>query len=124
MKVKIKSINNKGDYHQEYVSFLVLESCDIGRYLLSDSTYTDKGQLSNKVRHVYWFPDKPVRRCDYVRLYTRGKGAADKSECINKSGTTTHVFYWNLKTAVWNDEGDYAVLLEISDWEQTGVGPA
>jgi hypothetical protein len=52
MKVKINSINNKGNYNREYVTLEVLESCDIGRFLLSDSTYTNIGQLSNKVRYI------------------------------------------------------------------------
>jgi len=122
MKVKIKSINNKGSYEQEYVTLEAGESCDIGWYLLSDSTYTSDGKLSNKVRHIYWFPDKPVRKGDFVFLHTRGKRAGDKDEWKNKADTTTHAFYWNLKAAVWNDDGDYAVLFEVSGWDQKRVG--
>lgn len=55
MKVKIKSISEKGSYDKEYVTLEVLESCDIGRYMLSDSTYTSAVSLSNKIRHIYWF---------------------------------------------------------------------
>lgn len=122
MKVKIKSINNKGNYNQEYVTLEVIESCDIGWYLLSDSTYTKAGQLSNKVRHIYWFPDKAVKKGDYVWLFTRGKQDGDKEEWTNTSDTRTHAFYWNLRTAVWNDDGDYAVLFEISGWDHKRVG--
>lgn len=40
MKVKINSVNNEGNYEQEDVNLEVTEACDIGHYLLSDSTYT------------------------------------------------------------------------------------
>jgi hypothetical protein len=122
MKVKIKSINNKGSYEQEYVILEVTEACEIGHHLLSDSTYTSDGKLSNKVRHIYWFPGKKVGKGDFVFLYTRGKKAGDQDSWNNKEGTTTHVFYWDLKAAVWNDEGDYAVLFEVSGREQKRVG--
>jgi hypothetical protein len=122
MKVNISSVNNKGNYEQEYVTLKVAEACDIGYYLLSDSTYTDEGKLSNKIRHIYWFPDKPVGKGDFVFLYTRGKRPGDKAEWKNKEGTTTHAFYWNLKAAVWNDDGDYAVLFEVNTWSNKRVG--
>lgn len=122
MKVKIKSVNNRGSYEQEYVTLEVTEACEIGHHLLSDSTYTSDGKLSNKVRHIYWFPGKKVGKGDFVFLYTRGKKAGDQDSWGNKEGTTTHAFYWGLKAAVWNDEGDYAVLFEVSGWDQKRVG--
>lgn len=122
MKVKIKSISEKGSYDKEYVTLEVLESCDIGRYMLSDSTYTSAGSLSNKIRHIYWFPDKQVAKGDFVRLFTRGKRGGDKDEWSNKAESTTHSFYWNLKVAVWNDDKDYAVLFEVNACEKKRVG--
>ena len=121
MKVKIRSVNSKGDYEYECVILEVTEACDVGRYLLSDSTYTGDGGLSNKIRHIYWFPDRQVGKGDFVFLYTRGKKSEDVGSWSNKGGTTTHAFYWGLKTAVWNDDGDYAVLFEVSGWDQKRV---
>ena len=29
-------------------------------------------------------------------------------------GTRWHRFYWNMNTSIWNNDGDVAVLLQIS----------
>lgn len=46
-------------------------------------------------------------------LYTK-KG--QQTELANDKGTRTHVFYWGLERAVWNDTGDCAVLFEVAAW--------
>lgn len=124
MQVRIKSINNQGGYEDEYATLEVLEDCDIGGYLLSDSTYTDDGKVSSKLRHVYWFPDKQVKKGDFVRLYTRPFKAGENRSWSNTAGSTTHSFFWGLRTAVWNDAGDCAVLFDIRDWKSKKVGDA
>lgn len=114
MKVKIISLHNRGDFDKEYVLFRVLEDCDIGRYVLADSTYTSDGKVSNKLRHFYWFPDRAVKEGDLIALWTKsGESVITK----NDSGTPVHRFFWELKTAIWNDDGDCAVLLEVNTWE-------
>ena len=124
MNVKIIKIYNKGDYDKEYVSLEVMADCEIGMYMISDTTYTEKGEISNKIRHVYWFPDKKVKKDDFVWLFTRPKKSTDKNEWSNKSNTMTHAFYWDLKTAVWNDKGNYAILFEIKEWAHKKVSEA
>lgn len=114
MKVKVISVHNHGDFDQEYVLLKVLENCDVGYYILGDSTYTNDGKVSNKVRHTFWFPDKEVKKGDLLSVWTKtGKNTSTK----NDSGTPIHRFYWNLKTAIWNDDGDCAVLLELNTWQ-------
>jgi len=114
MKAKIISIHSHGDFDKEYVLIQVLEDCDIGKFLVADSTYTSDSQISNKLRHTYWFPDRATEKGDLVSLWTKpGTNTTDK----NSSGTTVHRFFWGLKTAVWNNEGDCAVLQEIRDWQ-------
>lgn len=124
MDLKIVSIKNTGDYTKEVVKLKVLDDCDIGIYLLSDSTYTSEGKLSNKIRHIYWFPDEKVSKGDFVWLYTRPKKSGDEDKWSNKSKSTTYAFYWGLKTAVWNDEGDFAVLIQANNWEYKKVSAA
>lgn len=86
-------------------------------YLTFDSTYTEDGQVSNLVRHPYWFPDKRVKAGDLIVLYTK-TGA--KSQTKNKNGSTSHFFYRGLERTIWNKSGDCAVLLEISTWTTRG----
>lgn len=113
MKVQIKSIVVSG-LDEERVTLEILNDCDIGHYFILDSTYTDNGKVSNKVRHTYWFPDKTVKTGDFVWLYTKeGK----QTEHKNTSNTTTHVFYWGLKSQLWNDKKDCAILVEANAWQ-------
>jgi hypothetical protein len=114
MKIKIRSVHGQGDYENEYVILDVVEDCDIGKYLLSDTTYTNDGKFSDKLRHLYWFPDKDVKTGDVVVVYTK---AGKNSSTTNANGTPVHYFYWRLQKAVWNDDGDCAVLIEVKTWK-------
>ena len=113
MRAEIVSIHNHGDFDKEYVLITVLEDCDIGRFVMADSTYAANGKVSNKLRHTHWFPDKQVKKGDWVSLWT--KTGADITTTLN--GVPMHRFFWNLKTAVWNDEGDCAVPQELLSWQ-------
>lgn len=114
MQVKIISVHNQGSYESEYVLLKVSEDCDIGKYQLCDTTYTSDGQVSNKLRNTYWFPDRLVKKGDLVSLWTKtGKNTTDK----NDSGTPIHRFYWNLAKPVWNNDGDCAVLQHVPSWQ-------
>lgn len=114
MTAKIISIHNHGDFDKEYVLIEATEDCDIGRFLIADSTYTDDGKVSNKLRHTYWFPDTAIKKGDLVSLWTK---PGQRTATTNNNGTLVHRFYWGLETAVWNDEGDCALLQEIRDWQ-------
>jgi hypothetical protein len=114
MKLQIISVHNHGDFKKEYVLLKVLEDCDVGNYVLADSTYTADGKVSNKVRHTFWFPDKEVKKGDLLSVWT---GTGTNTSTKTDSGSPIHRFYWNLKTAVWNDDGDCAVLLELNTWQ-------
>ena len=113
MKVKILSVHNHGNYEHEHVYMEVLQDCDIGEFMLADSTYTSDDRISNKVRHTYWFPDRQVKKGEYVSLWT---GVGENIQTKSSQGNTIHRFYWGLKTSVWNDEGDCALLYHIDDW--------
>lgn len=114
MKLAIISVHNHGDYSQEYVFLRANEDCDVGRYAIADSTYTDANRVSNKLRHFHWFQDKKIKKGEYVSLWTgKGKDTVTKTD----SGAPVHRFYWGLERAVWNDTGDCAVLLEMNTWQ-------
>ncbi|MCD3616437.1 hypothetical protein KX362_23410, partial [Escherichia coli] len=74
------------------------------------STY-ENGQVSNKHRHVYFFPDKSVKKGEYVILFTRS-GKNKTGTWNDDDDTVTHRFYWGLDTTVWNEDGDEALVLK------------
>jgi len=118
MKIEISSIHNAGNHTEEYVSLKVLQDCDAGRFILADTTYTSDGKVSSKLRHVYWLPDKDVKKGDFIWIHTKS-GANTKNE--NRAGTTTFHFYWGLSVSVWNDEGDCGALFHYDDWMTKSV---
>ena len=113
MKLKLLYVKDNGDLKNERVVLKAVSRVDIGGYLLSDTTFNDKGGVSNKLRHVYWFPDRLIEPGDFVALYTR-KGV--DSQRSNKAGTITHWFFWDLDGTIWNKDKDAAVLFEIENW--------
>lgn len=118
MNVKIKAIRDSGSANEERLVLQVLRDDDIGYYVVFDTTFTKDGSVSNKVRHTYWFPDKRVRSGDIVVLYTK---PGIRSEKENRDGSNSHFFYWGLDKAIWNKEGDCAVLLQVGDWSAKGA---
>lgn len=118
MQVEIIKVYGHGDYQNEYVMLKVLEDCDIGKYMIADNTYFDDGGISNKVRHTHWFPDKDVKKGELISLWTR-KGVDTTNK--NDSGTIVHRFYWGLNQAVWNDDGDCALLFHVNNWSHFKV---
>lgn len=114
MKLKIVSVHNHGNADEEYVLLQATEDCDVGRYMLADSTYTADGKVSNKLRNTFWFPDKAVKKNDLVSVWTK---TGKDTSTTNNSGTPVHRFYWNLKKPVWNDGGDCAALIEVNTWQ-------
>ena len=105
--LKIVSVKNSGEIKDEYVLLKAEADCDVGDYLLTDSTYGSDESPSNKLRHVFFFPVQAVKKGEFIVLWTRvGKYS---------QGTTTtknpqHNFYWGLKETVWNVTGDKAFL--------------
>lgn len=118
MDVRISKVSGHGDYKNECVLLEVVADCDIGEYMLADSTYTPDNMISNKVRHTFWFPDKKVKKGDFVSLWTQ---EGTNTTTTNDAGKTVHRFYWGLKQAVWNDDGDCALLFLIKEWSHFKV---
>ena len=91
---------------------------NLGDFLIADTTYHDNETVSNKLRHVYWFPDYEVKPGDLVILYTR---EGDEFSSPNSDGTRSHFFYWGLGRPVWNEDSDSAVLIKIAEWSAARV---
>lgn len=109
MSLKLVKINGGGSVNEEYVLLLAASDCNLKGWVIADSTFDAKGNASNKTRHTYWFGDKLIKAGEYIALYTR-VGTATEGKV--SSGAVCHYFYWNLGAAVWNNDGDTAVLLK------------
>jgi hypothetical protein len=107
--LKIISVNNSGELKSEYVFLRAVAECNIGDYLLTDSTYGSDDEPSNKLRHVFFFPSKVVKEGEYVVLRTKS-GSYSLGE--TSKGSPQHNLYWGLKETVWNLEGDKAFLFK------------
>lgn len=114
MKLEIVSVKGAGKLQEERLVLRAIADTDIGQYLVADTTYQGEGQVSNRLRHIFWLPDKEVSARDLVVLYT--KTGKDKSR-QNDSGNRTHFIYWDLGRTIWNSEEDAATLFHISDWD-------
>lgn len=107
--VKIKDAKTD----DERVILKVLAKCNLNNYILFDTTYDESGIPSNKLRHLFVFPDLIVDKGDFVWLYTKQGIYGTHS---NVSKTITHKLYWGLRSHIWNNEGDKAYLLHYDDW--------
>jgi hypothetical protein len=116
MKLKIRSIHEQGKAAEEYVLLDVVEDCSVEYFGLADTTYTGTSSISNKLRHFFWFPPKKVKKGELVVLRT---GVGNDDSYKNAAGVTVHRFFWGLKSAVWNNTGDAAVLFDIRTWKTT-----
>lgn len=113
MDIRITGIHGHGAAPKEYVAMRVDADCDVGDYILADTTYIEPDQISNELRHMFWFPNKQVEAGDTIILRT---GTGTNTEEAMDDGSTKHRFYWGLKSAVWNDTGDTAVLIKVEEW--------
>ena len=117
MDLRIDEVKGHGDASEERVLLTVLNDCNLQYYMISDCTYSGS-KISNKHRHSKWFSSLEVKSGDRVVLYTR-VGKTNKT--VSDSGVTWHKIFWNLKTPVWNDDGDGAILIRIRSWDTTSV---
>lgn len=114
MKIKIHSIEGGGDLNKEAVWLDVQEDVpNLAFFAICDSTYTNEHQISNELRHIYWFPARQVKKGDWIKLMTK-EGVSQTA--TNDRGTATHIFFWNLGRTIWNKAGDCAVLFGLESW--------
>lgn len=120
MKLRIKRIYNT-EIDTERVVIEALEDCNLGRYMLFDTTYEEEGITSDKYRHLFVFTDLKLNEGDYVILYTRKQRNNDLEQFRNKRGTLTYNIFWNLEKKVWNNTGDKAYLVHYDSFESKGI---
>lgn len=114
MDIKVVSVHGHGKADEEYVLLKVSSECELSHYALVDTTY-DGVKVTDKNRHVFWFPKYLVKSGDEIVLRT----AVGKNSFSTATTNRRHTVYWNLKSAVWNDTGDAVTLFQLADWEVT-----
>ncbi len=116
MKINPARFREKGKLDGERLVFTVEQDDDIGSYAVFHTNFLKDGMVSSRVKRVYWFPDKPVRKGDLVVLYTK---QGTQSEKKASDGSTSHFFYWGLTGALWDSPSECAVLTHIDSWADT-----
>lgn len=114
MTIEIKYAKDAGNIEKERLVLKATSDDEIGNYVLFDTTYLEDGRVSNEMRHSLWFPDREVRENDLIVVYTK---AGKDSKLENKNGTSSHFFYMGLGNSIWNKNGDCAVIMKISSWD-------
>ena len=109
LNMKIKRIdNNKG---KEYILFYALKGTCLHDYAIYDTTYNEKGDISNKWPHFYRFPKGKIMEEDgYVCLYTDNSTTQAYIE-----GHPIKTFHMGLQGNIFNEEGDRIYLIKVSD---------
>jgi hypothetical protein len=114
MKLRITNVNNnEPTVDKEVVRIVATEDVDLVSYALVDNTYNGLEGLSNIHRHFYKFPTQKVNKGDVIRVFT-GKGKnTDHPSKDNKY----HVYdyFCNSADFIWNNAGDVARILKISE---------
>lgn len=113
MKIKFNARYEKGK-KDEYLSFTVLEDCNIHDYIIYDTTFDGNGDLSNLLPHMYRFPHQDVIKNAVVFLYVHSIGSKKAIE-KEKTGRQVYRFSWGLADDfdVFNKEGDYLHIAEV-----------
>lgn len=93
----------------ERVFMKALDDLDLSDYIVTDTTYSQPGVVSNKVRHVYEFASKVIKKGEFVALHSQV--GHYKLDATSDSNTPLHRFYWGLNYTIWNKAGDKAWLL-------------
>lgn len=112
MNIELIRIADRGNDNERLIMRAVRE-CNLNEYIVLDTTYDEDGTVSNKLCHVFIFPNINVNEGDFIWLYTR-EGRYHTYN--NNSNTLTHNIYWGLDIHVWNNDGDKAYLIHYDDW--------
>ena len=114
MDIAIYELKQPGEDH-EYISFRVNADCNLGRFLVYDTSYLDrKGQMENPNHHVYHFPDVDVSQDEIqmIRLYT--KYPYKPKKWVDPDGNNTLILSWFLPRPILNRAGHSIHLVEIA----------
>lgn len=113
MNLKIRRFRDRGDLSGERIVLVSSEDMDVGKYLLLKSRTVNKDEVSTDLKDCFWLPDLSISAGDLVVIYS--KAGQNRSKEYG-DGSKSHFMYRGLKSAIWGDDADCAVLMEISSW--------
>lgn len=125
MELYIDEVKSAGNIDNEC---LVLKCCSNNtdwpeKYMIFDQTYDSDGDVSNKIRHCYIFPERikgeyddapTLHRWedgDIIELHTRN----GRNRVVANGNNKIYKYFWKLGNSVWNADGDEVTLLKIGD---------
>ena len=114
MTLEIQKFADPGDLDKERIVFKVIESLDLGMYVVLRSGAGDEGRPKSGSKSAYWFPDSAVNVGDLVVLYTKSGRSSKK---VLNTEKTAHFYYWQQTVPFWgSDTATTAVLIKAETW--------
>ena len=112
MPLRIINVNNGTEPEEEYVMLKAYSNINLEGYAVVGRDFlhneTEHQQCDKKIRHIYNFPNKRIKKGEYVLLVT---GIGSDKKYTDIEGDTIHKFHWNSEECIWNNAGDEAVLI-------------
>ncbi len=119
MDLKIDKVHGRDELKNERLLVHVEKDCNLGDYIVFDSTFDSALQLTNLHRHSYLFDDIKVKQGDSVVLYTKVGDYGTKRKYKEEGRKELyHFVYMNLDKQIWNNEGDCAFLIKVAEWSK------
>lgn len=113
MNIEVIDIKDRGNRQKERLVIRAITNLDIGYYIVFQTRKTGENSFSGNPDKIFWFPDKEIHEGDLIVLYSKdGKESTRK----NKSGNTTHFFYWGEEPPIFDSEDKIAVVVEAKGW--------
>jgi hypothetical protein len=113
MIFEISEIADPGNLEKERVILKAKSDGDIGRFAILAGVPRPKGLIaSGSIQHAYWFLDQQIKAEDFAVLYTK---SGKRSQKTTAGGSTSHFYYWDLKSPIWNTYR--AALVNTATWQ-------
>jgi hypothetical protein len=116
--MSVVSAETIGGASKEWVMFRANRAINTRFVMVSDTTYTGDGKISNKLRHVFWLPDIDLNAGDFFAMSTM---TGKPSFSALPGGARMYHHYLNLDEPIWNDLGDRVTLFFLDEWETSAV---
>lgn len=116
MNIEILGVKEKGNKNKERIVFKALSDLDIGYYMVFFTEKLEENAFNGNAKHVFWLPNKEIKKGDLVVLYTKhGK----ESEKTNLNGDTSYFYYVGLENPFFNNSIKVPALIEVKAWITT-----
>lgn len=119
MKILFNKIIDSGSEENERLLFTVIESCNLGNYVIALAKKVGDHRVSSHLDNIKWLEDAEAQPQDIVVVYTHRKGEGIKT-IKNEGGQTSFFFFWNLSSTLVSLMEHSVVCFETS-WKTIDV---